>query len=328
MQRGGRGWRVHLARWWTPVDDHPRTAFTSMAAVALALALLVGAVSWNVSAGVARQKELEEREAATFHEAPSQFGANVDPEGTRHGGPLRMSFIGASVTRGWFVTSIERTYPAVASRMIATSRQRDVDYHVVALPGAPVDVALRWSIPSDQDIVVIHLISDDFLYGTPLADYQKEYRQFLAKVRKASPKAGIVCLGDWGEPDAVNKEGASSFLYEAIVTRACKRYGGVYVPLSQDYEIPEARGPKGHPSIFGPALADFHPNDYGDQLIAESVVEGIDGDPPEEAIVVGSTSAPEQIGPRPTPGATPETRDGHEAHAATPLPKIRVTPAG
>jgi hypothetical protein len=35
----------------------------------------------------------------------------------------------------------------------------------------PVEVALRWPIPADQDVVVIHLISDDFLYGTSLAVY-------------------------------------------------------------------------------------------------------------------------------------------------------------
>lgn len=308
---------------WTPVDRHPRRAFLSLGAASLIL-IVIGVL---VGAFAHRQQDatgaLGERQQHAFQGAPAQFGANLDPYGQRHGGPLRISFVGASVTRGWYVTSLGRAYPAVASRMIARARRRDVDWHVVALPGAPVQVALGWSLPHDQDIVVIHLISDDFLYGTPIAAYQDHYRAMLAKVRKASPKAGFVCLGDWGRADAVNQEGATAYTYEKIVMTACHDYGGVYVPLSQDFQVPDAHGPVGHRSLFGPARGEFHPNDYGDQLIAGSVVAGIEGNPPIEAIPSGpGQPAPAPEVPLASPGAQTASIKGHESHTAPPVAPV------
>ncbi len=139
--------------------------------------------------------------------------------------------------------------------------------------------------------------------------------------------AGFIFLGDWGAPDALNREGAVAYTYEAIVTAACHRFGGIYTPLSQDYEAPGARGPKGHSSIFGPALGDFHPNDYGDQLIAASVVAGIDGDPPLAPLPAGAGSLlPSPVIPEPSPGAQPSHREGHESHAAIPVPRVTEAP--
>ncbi|MFZ0214567.1 MAG: GDSL-type esterase/lipase family protein [Candidatus Dormiibacterota bacterium] len=308
----------------------------ALAAIALVLLVAVGVIGVVAGGDVQQQRDsaarLQEREQRAFQEAPAQFGANLDPAGARHDGSLRMSYIGASVTRGWYVTSIDHTFPAVASRIIAGTRSRDVDWHVVALPGAPVGVALKWTIPKDQDIVVIHLISDDFLYGTPIATYQKNYLELLAKIRQASPKAGFVCLGDWGRTDAVNQEGAMAYTYENIAMAACRKYEGVYVPLSQDFEVTDARGPKGHPSLFGPARGEFHPNDYGDQLIAQSIIAGIDGDPAIETVPAGpGTVAPAPIIPQASPGAKPSPVKGHESHTAPPLapvkePTPRVTP--
>lgn len=312
---------------WGPVDRHPRTSVAILTAAALVVAILVGVFAFAAGSRSEREQALREREHRAFQQAPAQFGANLDPEGNRHGGPLRISFIGASVTRGWFVTSLEQTYPAVASRTLARDRSRDVDYHVVALPGAPVEVALGWPVPRDQDMVVIHLVSDDFLYGTPVAAYEQHYLDLLTRIRKASPMAGFICLGDWGTPDAVNAEGAFAYTYEAIEMAACHRFGGIYTPISQDFEVPGARGPTGHPSLFGPALGDFHPNDYGDQLIAESVVASIDGDPPLAPTPTGpGTLAPPPVIPAASPGAQPTKREGHESHAAGPVPHVTEAP--
>lgn len=226
---------------------------------------------------------------------------------------LRVAFVGASVTRGWYVTSLEDAYPAVTARLLSRSRDRAVDWSVVAQPGAPVATVLTWELPRDQDIVVLHVVSDDFLYGTPPAEYQARYHALLRELLAVSPRAHLVCLGDWGKVGAVNRLGTPAFTYDSIVHQECAAVSGTYVPLNQDYDVPVARGPRDHPSVFGPARGDFHPNDAGDRLIAESVMQGLSGSPPvEQAPPPTSTVAPSPEATQPEPGATPRRTGGHE----------------
>ena len=227
---------------------------------------------------------------------------------------LRVAFVGASVTRGWYVTSLGDAYPAVTARLLARSRERPVDWSVVARPGAPVAAVLRWELPRDQDIVVLHVVSNDFLYGTPPAEYQTRYRALLHELLAGSPRSHLVCLGDWGKVGAVNRLGASAYTYDTIVSQECGGVGGTYVPLNQDYDAPGARGPRGHPSVFGPARGDFHPNDEGNRLIAASVVQGLNGSSPvEQAPTSQSTVAPQRPAEPPAPAASPSRTGGHES---------------
>jgi hypothetical protein len=267
------------------IRSHPWRAAGAALAAVVVIAIAGGAV-WLSGLGHPRHGG-----------GPAELQQTLDPRKADHPGDLRVAYIGASVTRGWYVTSIEDAYPAVSARMLATARQRDVAWRVVALPGAPVATVLTWPIPADQDIVVIHVVSDDFLYGTPLDVYGTRYRSLLDKVRAASPKADIVCLGDWGKVGAVNRLGM--FAYD---------YNG-------DFDTPGSRGPVGHPSLFGPAHGDFHPNDLGDRLIAESVVDGIEGRPPVEQVPPGATVvAPAPVIPDPGPGSHPPPVHGREPH--------------
>ena len=315
------------------IDRHPRASFGALAAVALVVVVLVGVGGALLGGRLQANGDLNaRRDRSPLRAPPARFGADLDPFGSRHGGSIRISYVGASVTRGWYVTSQEDSYPAVSARMIARLRQRDVDWHVVALPGAPITVVDAWQpLPVDQDIVVIHVVSDDFLYGTPPPTYEKDYGALLQRIRKSSPKALFVCLGDWGRFGAVNREGMLAYTYEQIVQAVCHQLEGVYVPLNQDYEVPGARGPIGHPSMFGPARGDFHPNDYGDQLIAQSVVAGAQGNPPIEQIPAGAHGpAPEPLLPQAPVGIQPAPVKGHESHRApgpTPVPERSPVPS-
>jgi lysophospholipase L1-like esterase len=222
---------------------------------------------------------------------------------------LQIGFVGASVTRGWYVSAAADAFPQRTSELLA-QRGQDVRWTVVARPGATVDVADGWQPPRGENVVVVHIVSNDFLYGTPLAGYRAGYRALLAHVRRASPRARLVCLGDWGRVGAVDRAGIAASGYDRVVSAACARDGGTYVPLNQIYDVPGARGPAAGSSPFG-VTDDFHPNDLGQLLIAEAVLQGLDGHPPHETM----PTAPVQVHapparPRPTPGTSPDTRSG------------------
>lgn len=221
---------------------------------------------------------------------------------------VHVTFIGASVTRGWFASRTAAAFPERTADTLA-GRGRDVRWTVEAEPGAPVDTAEQWSFPRRQDIVVVHVVTDDFLHGTPLPEYQARYRHLLGEVRAASPHAQLLCLGDWSRIGAVDRAGHSSYAYDAIVHDACAAYQGTYVPLNQLYDVPGVRGPPGRPTPFGISDA-FHPNDAGHSLISQTVIDGLDGHPPVEQFPQMLVQAEPPALPRPSPGSTPETRRG------------------
>lgn len=299
----------------------------ALATVALVLVILGGFAGGALGAHLqsARDRQLAGGRVR-IHRGPVQFGGDLDPYGHRHGGPIRMSFIGASVTRGWYVTSLRNAYPAASARIIAGEHQRPVDWRVTALPGAPVDRALTWTYPRDQDLIVVDIVTNDFLYGTPLATYESNFTNLLQKLRRGSPRAGFLCVGDWGPIGAVDQAGQTAYGFDQIVAATCNAFNGVYVPINQIYNVPGARGPLGHPSIVGPIQNVFHPNDYGHELIAEAVVSGINGDPPTEAVPNG----PGILQPKPRallpPGVAPQPINGHESPSPKPNPGVSPTP--
>lgn len=235
-----------------------------------------------------------------------------------------MLFVGASVTRGWYVTTTENGYPAVAARTIAQIHRRDVEWKVTALPGATVQQTLSWNYPTGQDLVVIDIVTNDFLRSTPMSSFEASFTALLQKLRQGSPKAGFVCLGDWGKIGGVDLRGESAYSFDQIVSTTCRAFSGIYVPINQIFDLPGARGPVGHPSIVGPAHDAFHPNDYGDQLIAQAVVAAIEGDPPTEAVPIGPAITEPKSGLLPSPsGGKPSPISGHES----PQPKTAPPPS-
>jgi hypothetical protein len=312
-----------------PLGRHPRRAFLSLAAAALILAVACGLAGGALGAHLqsARDQQLLAARRGHAHRGPVEFGGNLDPYGHRHGGPIRMEFVGASVTRGWYVTSIEDDYPAVAARIIAGERGRPVDWKVTAEPGAPVARALTWSLPTDQDLIVVDIVTDDFLYATSLATFESQYTDLLQKVRRGSPRAGFVCVGDWGPIGAVDQAGKTAYSFDQIVAATCDAFDGVYVPIDQIYDVPGARGPLGHPSIVGPAQNLFHPNDYGDELIGEAVVSGINGDPPAESVPSGPGIPAAKPHAIPLPTTTPSPLRGHETPTSPAAPRATPSPS-
>jgi hypothetical protein len=93
------------------------------------------------------------------------------------------------------------------------------------------------------------------------------------------------------------------------VHTSCDSHGGTYVPLNELYDIPGARGPVGRLTPFGISDA-FHPNDFGHLLIGRTIVQGLEGNAPPEAVPVPGASTQVPALPRPTPGTPPQRRSG------------------
>ncbi|MGH7918995.1 MAG: GDSL-type esterase/lipase family protein, partial [Candidatus Dormibacteraceae bacterium] len=265
-------------RLWLRID-HPR-GFCVLFGIALTILVLIFGVEGFALGAHAQEQHDHARASYSLQRGPMQFDGGLDAYGIRHGGPIRMSVIGASVTRGWYVTSLKQSYPAAAARLIAKQHHHNVDWTVTALPGATVDRVLKWTFPTSQDLIVVHVVSNDFAHGTPLSTYRIDFMELLQKLRTGSPKAGLVCLGDWGSVGAANRWGQASYSFDQIVQRSCHAFSGTYVPINQIFAMTGTRGPIGHRSLVGLARDGFHPNNHGDALIAQAVVAGVNGRPP------------------------------------------------
>lgn len=238
----------------------------------LAVATLV-LVSTDVGAGVAPLPPVGRTASAT--PSPSPVPLAPVPE-RRTVQPVRILFVGASITSGFFGTSTASAYPAVVVDRLR-ARGEVVLPTVFAQPGVEVGQALAWPVPAGQNAVVVQLITNDFWHSVPLGTYGDGYDQLLTRIRTASPGARLVCLGSWDRSQAVNQLGLSAADYDATTRASCQRRAGVYVPLSQLYAQPAARGPAGVATAFGPA-DEVHPNDSGQVQIAAAVLAGLDGE--------------------------------------------------
>jgi lysophospholipase L1-like esterase len=178
--------------------------------------------------------------------------------------PLHLLFVGASITAGVGTSQPEDAFPELLTRRLegrfAVSR-----VSVVAHRGAVVDQALDWRKPANDDLIVVHLATNDFQHGTPLAAYQDQLDQLLAQLRASSPQASLVCLGTWEAPTATNGLGLTAQQYDEVVSQACQARGGVYVSLAGLYVQPDLHGEGAK------RMSAFHPNDEGAQRIAAAI---------------------------------------------------------
>ena len=183
--------------------------------------------------------------------------------------------MGASITAGVGATNPSSAYPAVLSQEIG-AEVGPVLPAVVARPGATVSTALTWPYPTDQDLVVVHTVTNDFLHATPPPVYRASLRELLERLRSESPDAAMVCLGVWGGPADVNRAGLGVPVYDRVVEDDCRLVGGIFVPLSALFELGPLHAPDTYASLAGPRLS-FHPDDAGHERIAMTVHAAFEG---------------------------------------------------
>src|SRR5262245_399572 len=83
----------------------------------------------------------------------SQAGVQV-VDGAPGSSRLRLLFVGASVTEGWYASSWNRTYPAIVARRLGGGGRR-VQLRVIAHPGATAAEVEGWNLSGPRDLVVL-----------------------------------------------------------------------------------------------------------------------------------------------------------------------------
>lgn len=134
-------------------------------------------------------------------------------------------FVGASITAEVGATEPVDSYPADLTRRMQ-QQVGPVVPTVIAHPGARVATALQWQFPRDQNLVIVHLATNDFLVATPPATYGASLDALVQRLRAESPQASIVCLGVWGAEADTNRAGLAASTYDAQDQAACQSAGG------------------------------------------------------------------------------------------------------
>ena len=189
-----------------------------------------------------------------------------------------IEFVGASVTAGWYASEVSKAYPTVATAALRL-RGEPLTLRVRAIPGATVQDALTWDIHQRANIVIVHMGSNNFAKSDPLNVFTAQYHELITVLRQASPKADLVCLGEWHQPLIPDLRGDTPEDFDAVMSSQCKKVGGTFEPLGQVYAIAGNHGPLGTRTPFGRADL-LHPNDVGEVAIAQMVLQGLEQQPP------------------------------------------------
>jgi lysophospholipase L1-like esterase len=183
---------------------------------------------------------------------------------------VRVLFVGASVTDGWFASTKAHTYTALVAKGLAEGRP--VQVRIQARPGVTAEDAADWSLTTQSDVVVVQIATNDFVRDVPLDRYSAAYAELLDRLRLASPKAELICLGAWLDPHEKNRIGVAAVDYDAAARTQCDAAHGRYVDLSAAYMDAANHGPAGRPTYQGPGDL-FHPNDRGHAELASLILQ-------------------------------------------------------
>lgn len=184
---------------------------------------------------------------------------------------LRVLIVGASVSHGLGASSPSHDYVSDLGRMLQARTGRTVDLTVWSRPGARIAASKHWTLPRTQQVVVVQLITNDFIDATPLISYQQNLTTLLDRLHATSPQASLLCVGAWEPSYAVNRVGIPVVAYDSIEKGACSGHGGHYLSPSPIFQHAAWRGPSGRLTAYGRA-DDFHPNNQGHLHLAEAIM--------------------------------------------------------
>ena len=166
--------------------------------------------------------------------------------------PYGIAFFGDSVSVGFGASDRGHGYVARVSQWLRTSGRR-VDATVNAKGGVPVAYWEYAAIPRKLDAAVVELGTNDVRLGTSAAQFAREYRTLVSRIRAVNPKARILCLSVWARLRGTSLEGVINRQIRAVCP-------GGYVDITSLRDRWHIRSSDG-----------FHPNDVGYLLIARAV---------------------------------------------------------
>jgi acyl-CoA thioesterase I len=207
-----------------------------------------------------------------LHVASHAGGKPVNPAPGVHvrmtwpaGRPLRVLFVGDSLTVGMSARRRESTFPALVTAALRAHGR--VSESVRARIGVTTSYWASRPMPA-ADLVVIELGTNDFsVHLTPPATFENDYARLVANIRARSPHAQLLCLSLW-RSSHYGYEDQSLLTYNRALAHACR--DGAFVWISSLYDAKGAREPAGVPSFRG-SIDSFHPNDVGHRGIAKAI---------------------------------------------------------
>lgn len=177
------------------------------------------------------------------------------------GQALNVAIVGDDLAVGRYASSPDSRYRQL---MLTALRNRGPVNLEVAYPTGSGGPSTAKTAPSDLDLMVVELGTDDMTSGT-LALFTAGYDAYLVAVRAASPKAALICAGTWSHTGQA---------YDVVIEHACGFEGGRFVSLAALYGVASNRGPAGVTGFYGTS-DDSAPNDAGHRAIAEALLAPI-----------------------------------------------------
>lgn len=176
--------------------------------------------------------------------------------------PGAMLVVGDSITDGIGSSTSSRSFPERLVRLASSSSGIPVSLTIRGLGGATTDQIRLFvagsSIPEPAYVIVEAGTND--ITRTDIAAFEQGYSSLLESLT-ADPGSQLVCLGTWALP-----RNASQF--DAVIEDRCLERRGIFVPLSDLYQISAMRGSVGSDD-------NFHPNDSGHLAIALRIASAL-----------------------------------------------------
>jgi len=123
--------------------------------------------------------------------------------------------------------------------------------------------------PSQAQLIVLELGTNDYLQAVPLATMQQDLAALLAYLVADNPQARLVALNVWSNPATPNSAGIPVSQYDSVISQVAATWSGsrgsAMVDISTMFLTPDYHWPPGSPDTF-------HPNDAGHVAIAQAVV--------------------------------------------------------
>ena len=178
-------------------------------------------------------------------------------------GPLRVLFVGDSITYGLSAEDQDRGYrPLMVDALSAGGPVEELRANRVGADTGTVSGILN--APTGVDLAIIELGTNDVVEKTTIPQFRANYGSLLERIRHESPGAPLLCVGTWGSEGGADGSDA----YNAVIDDECDDRGGTFASLYGLYPEEANRGPAGR-DVFGGTSDNFHPNDRGYRAIAD-----------------------------------------------------------
>jgi lysophospholipase L1-like esterase len=190
----------------------------------------------------------------TYDAAPTYVPLTVSRQPN---GVARILMTGDSLSGGFYASTPDKAFTEIVATTLGNVEETDVSL----LQGELIVVGRVNTVPENLNLAVIELGTND-VGRTDIALFATQYQTLIDRITTTSPDVALVCAGVW------RTDGNS---YDRVIESICEAAGGRFLQMGGLFRQSGARGPAGVEGYRG--LSDeFHPNDLGHALIAESIL--------------------------------------------------------